>query len=124
MELFYKFRANWVVAERNNGGGMVRETIHAVDDTVPVLLVWASNGKDPRAEPVSLLYEQHRVHHVGTLADLEDQMCGFVPREKKRPPKDRMDALVWGMKHLMLGDDRIPHYDPTKHRVSGGRRAA
>lgn len=120
--LYYKHQANYVVAERNNGGGMVRETLHAIDDRVPVMLVWASQGKEPRAEPVSLLYEQGRIHHLGTLPDLEDQMCSFVPRDKRRQPSDRMDALVWAFKHLMLGDDRMPHYDPTRHSIPRWRR--
>lgn len=120
--MYYKFSANYVVAEKNNGGGMVRETIHAVDDRVPVMLVWASQGKEPRAEPVSLLYEQGRVHHVGSLPDLEDQMSSFVPRDKRRQPSDRMDALVWAIKHLMLGDERMPHYDPTRHVMPRWRR--
>lgn len=123
VELYYTHNANYVVAERNNGGGMVRETIHAVDDRVPVLLVWASQGKETRAEPVSLLYEQGRVHHAGTLPELEDQMCSFVPRDRKRQPSDRMDALVWAFKHLLLGDDKMPHYDPTRHRVERFRRS-
>jgi phage terminase large subunit-like protein len=41
--------------------------------------VWASRGKYVRAEPVSALYEQGRVHHAGSFAQLEDQFCSWVP---------------------------------------------
>ena len=53
-----------------------------------------------RAEPVSALYEQGRVHHVGEHAELEDQMCNFVPDVSDGSP-DRVDALVWGVTDLM-----------------------
>jgi phage terminase large subunit-like protein len=57
-----------------------------------VKLVHASRGKQPRAEPVSAVYEQGRGHHVGTFARLEDQMCQWEPGQAS---PDRMDALVW-----------------------------
>jgi phage terminase large subunit-like protein len=59
--------ADRIVAERNNGGAMVEATIRMVDDNVPVTTVWASRGKVARAEPVSALYEQGRVHHIGSF---------------------------------------------------------
>jgi phage terminase large subunit-like protein len=57
-----------------------------------------------RAEPVSALYEQGRVHHVGALALLEDQMVTFTPegaaeRGDANSP-DRVDALVWALTEL------------------------
>ena len=70
--------ADRIVAERNNGGAMVEATIRMVDGNVPVTTVWASRGKTARAEPVSALYEQGRVHHIGTFSKLEDQMCAFT----------------------------------------------
>jgi len=82
---------------------MVRATIQQVDPDVPVKLVTASRGKAVRAEPVAAKYEQHRVHHVGEHARLEEQMCGFVPGDMSQASPDRMDALVWALTELMLG---------------------
>jgi phage terminase large subunit-like protein len=48
---------------------------------------------------VAVLYAQGKVHHVGTLAQLEDQMCTFVPGVREGSP-DRMDALVWALTEL------------------------
>jgi phage terminase large subunit-like protein len=64
--------------------------------------VTASRGKRTRAEPIAALYEQGRAHHVGMFADLEDQMCTWVPGMKS---PDRMDALVWMATEAMLGTD-------------------
>jgi hypothetical protein len=72
---YYAHQADEVVAEANQGGEMVRLTIHSVDDTVPVRLVHATRGKRTRAEPVHALYEQGKVKHVGVFAELEDQLC-------------------------------------------------
>lgn len=115
---FYEFESNGIVAEKNNGGLMVGTTIATVDPTVPVDLVWASRGKWTRAEPISTLYEQGRVHHVGTFAELEDQMCDWSPDSGKKSP-DRMDALVWALTKLMLvGDDMVGDMDEIGQRVS------
>jgi phage terminase large subunit-like protein len=65
--LYRELQADRIVAEKNNGGEMVEAVIKAVDRTVPVTLVHASRGKVVRAEPISALYEQGRVHHVGRL---------------------------------------------------------
>src|SRR5262252_4183235 len=92
--------ADRIVAERNNGGAMVEATIRMVDSNVPVTTVWASRGKAARAEPVSALYEQGRVHHIGTFPKLEDQMCAFTTdfdRARAGYSPDRLDALVWGL---------------------------
>jgi phage terminase large subunit-like protein len=96
----YKYHeANYVVAEKNNGGDMVQSILKATDMQLPVELVWASRGKQTRAEPVVALYQQHKVHHVGVLSGLEDQICNWVPAEGASP--DRGDALVWGISQLM-----------------------
>jgi len=88
-----------IVAEQNNGGLMVESTIKAVDRTAPVKLVTASRGKMTRAEPISALYEQGLVHHVGNFPQLEDQMTEYEPLTAKESP-DRMDALVWALTEL------------------------
>lgn len=88
--------ANKIVAEKNYGGEMVGSVIHNTRPGVPFDLPSATRGKDIRAEPVSLLYEQGRFHHVGHFPKLEDEMCEWVPGEKRSKSPNRMDALVWG----------------------------
>ncbi|MGO9771102.1 MAG: hypothetical protein ACLPSW_16445 [Roseiarcus sp.] len=97
---YKRHKADRIVAEANQGGQMVESTLRAVDANVPVKLVHASRGKITRAEPISALYEQARVHHVGGFPELEDEMCSFEPGSAKSP--DRMDALVWALTELMV----------------------
>lgn len=100
---FRRWLADMLVAEKNNGGDMIESTLHTVNKNLPVTLVWASRGKITRAEPVSALYEQDRVHHVGKAKSyelLEDQMCEWEPG---MPSPDRMDALVWAITDLCGG---------------------
>lgn len=92
--------ADVIVAETNQGGDMVTANIKTINPLVKVVGVHASRGKRTRAEPVSALYEQGRVHHVGCFPELEDQMCEWEPG---RDSPDRMDALVWGLTELMEG---------------------
>ncbi len=101
VSLFYKHQANAVVIETNQGGDMAENVIKQIDPTVKVVQVKATKGKWIRAEPIAGLYEQGRVHHVGTMSELEDQMCDFDPSgtvEGKSP--DRMDAMVWALAEL------------------------
>lgn len=103
VSLYRSWAADKIIAEKNQGGLMVESTIKAVDRSVPVELVHASRGKVVRAEPISALYEQHRVHHVGTFDKLEDQMCMFSidnVRNTSNGSPDRVDALVWGLTKL------------------------
>lgn len=97
---YHRHKANVIVAEANNGGEMVSTIIRSVDSAVNVKLVWAADGKRTRAEPVSMLYEQGRAHHVGTFATLEDEMSNWVPLEGKSP--NRVDALAWAFHELGL----------------------
>lgn len=101
--MYHKYKANYIVAEANNGGDLVRENILASDRTIRVKLVRATRGKFTRAEPISTLYERNQVHHVGSFAWLEDQMCNFVPGADS---PDRMDALVWAVAALLLPKDK------------------
>ena len=101
--LYRKWEADKIVAEKNQGGEMVSAVIRAVDRSIPLKLVHASRGKYVRAEPISALYEQGRVHHVGRFDKLEDQMCLFSVdnfRSSNMGSPDRVDALVWGLTEL------------------------
>lgn len=103
--------ADRVVAEVNNGGALVTSNMRTEDAHLPVTEVRASRGKAVRAEPVSALYEQGKVHHVGMFTELEDQMCGWNPQVDDKSP-DRMDALVWALTDLMV-EEASPSYDGT-----------
>jgi phage terminase large subunit-like protein len=75
ISMYDKYRADAIVVEVNQGGDMVRHTLNSVRAGLPIIEVRASRGKHVRAEPISSLYEQGRVSHVGTFSELEDQMC-------------------------------------------------
>jgi phage terminase large subunit-like protein len=96
---YYRYQADCVVAEVNNGGDFIQSLLRTVDPRVPYRAVRASRGKRVRAEPVSALYEQRRVHHAGFFPELEDQLCTWVPDSPLGSP-DRADALVWAVTEL------------------------
>lgn len=117
VQAYDDWEADFVVAEQNFGADMVASTLRSIPDRrVPFELVHASRGKDIRATPVVALYESARVLHVGTFADLEQQMCTWVPPgrfdedgdpiQPSDESPDRMDALVWGITKLVLEPKR------------------
>ncbi len=85
---------------------MVTDTLKSVQSTLPVVAVHAAMGKIARAEPVSSLYVEGRVAHVGDLGALEDELCGLLTGGGYAGPgrsPDRADALVWALTELLLG---------------------
>jgi Terminase RNaseH-like domain len=120
---YHEFGADRIVVEENFGGEMVRFVIRAADANPHVQAVSASRGKFLRAEPVSALYEQGLVHHVGRFTVLEDQLCAFTTagyRGEGSP--DHADALVFAITELMLGNEAaiIEFY---RRRVEGAGQA-
>lgn len=114
VRMYRKWNADRIIAEKNNGGEMVETVIRTADRTVPVKLVHASRGKVVRAEPISALYEQGRIHHVGRHDKLEDQMFSFATdlvRNASEGSPDRVDALVWGLTEI---------FDKITGRARGG----
>lgn len=101
VSLYDQLEADKIIAETNNGGDLVESVLRTVRRNIAYEKITASRGKVVRAEPIAALYEQARVHHVGGLNSLEDEMVNFVPGALTCSP-NRADALVWALSWLML----------------------
>lgn len=107
LRVYDLWNCNEVIIEVNNGGqalvDLIRttETIHGRDIPVPIHKIRAKQGKRVRAEPVSVLSEQHRVISVGIFKYLEDQLTTWTTDEIESP--DRMDAFVYAVLRLSKG---------------------
>ena len=111
--------ADFIVAEVNYGGDMVKSTLDNSDSSVRVETVVSRRGKATRADPIVALYEKGIVHHVGTaLGDLEDQLVSWVPGTDS---PDRLDALVHGMTSLARTVDPASIASPKDLRALAGR---
>jgi predicted phage terminase large subunit-like protein len=102
--LYNKYKADLIVAETNQGGDMVKAVLTQKFESegiveIPFKGIHAAQGKRARAEPISLLYEQGKVHHVGELELLEIELCTWDPNESNNSP-DRLDAMVWALTEL------------------------
>lgn len=101
---FDRWKADIIVAEINYGGAMVQHTIQTSRPKTPFLMVTASRGKHVRAEPISALYEQGKVRHVGRFVQLEDELSAFTTFGFVGPRSpNRADALVWALSALFPG---------------------
>ena len=69
-----------------------------------------------RAEPISALYEQGKVHHVGYCPELEEELCAFSTTgyQGERSP-NRADAVIWALTELFPG---MTKNDKKKERKS------
>ena len=97
--------ADAIVAEKNNGGEMVENVLRSAGYQGRIILVWASKGKATRAEPIYTFYERDMVKHCKPLHKLESEMVTFNPEMAGSP--NRVDALVWALTDLMLGDEGV-----------------
>jgi phage terminase large subunit-like protein len=102
---YYRWQADRVIGEVNNGGDLVEVNLRTVDVNISYKSVHATRGKQLRAEPIVSLYEQHRAHHVGFHAELEDEQCTWEPG-KKSP--NRLDGVVWALTELSESSGSIP----------------
>ncbi|MEA3041998.1 MAG: hypothetical protein QOC65_1487 [Sphingomonadales bacterium] len=99
------WRADRVVAEKNQGGHMVESVLRAGDEMLPLKLVHAAEGKALRAEPVAALFEGGRAKLAGCFPALEDELAGLTIGGGSEGPgrsPDRADAMVWALGELML----------------------
>ena len=119
VQLFDELAADVIVAEANQGGEMVKQTLLSVAPNLPVKLVYASRSKQARAEPIAALSEQNKLKFVGTFPELEDQLCTWAPLSGEASP-DRLDAMVWALSQLMLKPAPSPGVVGT-YRGSNGR---
>lgn len=129
VEAYEEFQADRIVAEVNNGGDYIGTLLRTVDAGIAYRPVHATRGKAIRAEPISALYEQKRVHHVGSFPQLEDEMVMWAPGDEVSP--DRMDALVWtfyDLKDLISGSwldaYGVVHCHACKHIFLGAGKTA
>jgi hypothetical protein len=108
-DMWLKWGADLVVAERNYGGEMVRSTLHHANPHMRVDLVTSSRGKILRADPVSLLYENQptRVIHCGVFQTLEEEMCSIRSGDTAEDVRKRLgrspgslDACVFALTEL------------------------
>lgn len=100
-DAYERHEADAVIGETNYGGAMVQHVIQTARPRTNFRKVTATRGKVVRAEPVSALYEQGKVRHVGFLRDLEDELMAFTTGGfMGESSPNRADALVWGITAL------------------------
>jgi hypothetical protein len=121
ISLYYKYAADRIVAETNQGELMAETTLRAVDANVSFRDVHAKRGKLLRAEPISALYEQGRVHHVCGFPQLEDQMTTYAGGGDS---PDRLDALVYCLIELMAAANTTGIIDFYRELVEQDRGLA
>lgn len=114
---YQRFHADLLIAEDNNGGEMVEVVIGTIPHAPPVKRIHASRGKHTRAQPVALLYEQGKVHHVGALPKLEDELCSWVVGDAS---PNRLDALVWALTELQIVPAPVVRLIPGTYSYYGG----
>lgn len=128
IEVYDDWNANLVVVEDNAGRELLEMALRTKRSDLPIKRPNASENKKARAEPIVALYEQGRVHHVGSpdqFTALEEQMTTWVPsatggRSRKSP--DRVDALVWAVAELNLQGRRPRSSVPTIEPLGFGQR--
>lgn len=114
---YYKFDADKLIAEVNNGGDWIEAVVRAAPNGKHVRYdtVHATRGKHTRAQPISAIWKNGRGHMVGVFSDLEDQLCTWVPGDNS---PDRLDAMVWAATALKITEYTEPAGELVKPDLS------
>lgn len=103
-DAYDRHEADAIVGEVNYGGAMVQHVIQTARPRTNFRKVTATRGKVVRAEPISALYEQGKVRHVGYMRDLEEELSAFTTNGYMgEDSPNRADALVWAVSFLFPG---------------------
>jgi len=139
-----------IIVEDNQGGDMCEHVLRATMNMIAAeerkqgirRLSWPllervhpsgrGAGKWARAIPIRTLYEQGKIHHVinpdnpAELDQLEEQLTTWTGDPRQKSP-DRVDAMVHGLRWLMLPSERKPKtgkgvVNLAARRAAAGRR--
>ena len=97
-DAYHRLAADKVIAEVNQGGDWIEGLLKKLDPTISYKSLSAHESKYARAEPVSALYEQLLIHHVGVLTCLENEQCTYTG--PPQPSPNSYDAVVHGLAFL------------------------
>jgi phage terminase large subunit-like protein len=128
VDAYDRYKANYIVAEKNNGGDMVEATVRAAclsqmlppqpgEDRpvrkamVPYRAVSAAQGKETRAEPIAVFCEQGLIHHVWEHpARRNEESEGGLPLRKNPFVELEDQQCTWDPNAGMASPDRIDAY--------------
>lgn len=101
-DAFQRYDANYIIAEKNQGGDLVKANITAGHPELEPFIkgVWAKKNKMLRAEPVSNVLDDGKVLFSREFPELEKQLIEYVGTSSTSP--DRMDAFVYGITELLI----------------------
>lgn len=127
VRLYHELGCDALVIEKNHGGKWMVEVFRQVDPTVNVRVVWASDNKRTRAEPVAALFEHdaasllpYRARMAGYFEELEDELTTTVFEAGELSP-NRLDAMVWALTDLMVGTREVRKGSTPDTRLRGRR---
>jgi phage terminase large subunit-like protein len=109
VDLCKSWGAVGILAEKNQGGEMVRDSIKNRDANIEVMLAHSVAPKSQRAATVQTLSEMGKLKLAGSFPELERQMTNWVPElGKDQSSPDRLDAMVQGVRWLLLRHAHMP----------------
>jgi phage terminase large subunit-like protein len=119
---YHEYGATRLLCEDNQGGALVFSAVGNAADMlgVPrphVIRVRAKESKEARAIPVAVSYRAGKVKHLAGLRSgkLEAQMTSWIPGTTSKSP-DRVDALVWLVRHLLFREGDAVEYHTSSAR--------
>lgn len=127
-DAYFKWGANLVIAERNQGGELVKEALHRYISDLPLQLVHAKDSKRARAEGPALLCEQGEVKFAyqrqsnTEFALLQNQLMTWDPINDTESP-DRLDAFVYLVQHFRPARFTARANSVGRHSVGSRGRA-
>ena len=109
---YYRWNCSLVIGEKNMVGDYFKEMLYGKDPYIPFKTIHAMNSKKIRAQPISPLAEQGRLHMVGPrgqFEELERQLCALTSYDDRvKAHDDRADACVKKGSPILTPSGEIP----------------
>jgi len=126
VQTYHALGCTRVVCEDNQGGELVGSALRNAADALNldrphVVRVRATVSKEARAIPVAQAYRAGKVHHSSLLrsGSLEAQLTSWAPGISRESP-DRLDAVVWLVRHLLFAEGDAVEYHNSSARQKLG----
>jgi hypothetical protein len=127
VKVYHDFQADVLVVERNHGGKWLPTVLRGVDQYANIQVVWASQGKKTRAEPVAALFQPDKDHRLlyravllGYHEELEQELTHYTGAPGDVSP-NRLDATVWALHALLLSNGTASAAQANDTRLRGRR---
>ena len=125
IQAYHQWNAGEMTVETNQGGNLIKTSIHHYDKSINVYGIHSHLAKEDRAVIAQTLAGQGRVMFAKDFPELGDELMSFKSKRRpKDPHNDRADAFAQAARRIMHPAELVlnaapDHYAAANHAPAG-----